>query len=413
MTGTPANETTFKPKTLRHSNYRTIINLFRNANELSIRNISDLTRLSKTSATKIVNLLVEKNIVLPIGKGSSTDEGGKKPEMYSLNPDYHYCLSLTFDGFSCIGRILNANLKVVHSYSLDSNYRRNYKEALDAIIRTINELMKLSNLAPEMLFGITLSCSGVVDVHQGLLLEPIRDTHWGHNIPVMDDVKRLLPFKTNFYLDNLCRFSGYFELIGHPTRNEYTFIVISTGDTTGGCIIQQGNLVQGNHGLVGEFGHVRTDYNTSRKCSCGNVGCFEAMVSSSELISEAERNAPATSSLYAIFRHRHLEMGDIFDAANEGDPFSRTILDNVIHQFAVLINNVRFICDPKEIIIQGIYAFAGSYFEAELHRQVSSSTFYSISTEANISLSRDNILDTIHIGASKYNIDCYFESEII
>ena len=74
-----------KPIDLRRQNYQSIIQLFRNHPTLAVRDIAQVLSLSKTAITNILNNLTEMNIIHAVGKGESTNQGGKKPEMYALN----------------------------------------------------------------------------------------------------------------------------------------------------------------------------------------------------------------------------------------------------------------------------------------------------------------------------------------
>ena len=68
--------------------------LFRTADVLSVSEISEKINLSKTTVTKMMGDFVARGLIKSAGKGSSTDEGGKKPELFELNADYAYIVVL-------------------------------------------------------------------------------------------------------------------------------------------------------------------------------------------------------------------------------------------------------------------------------------------------------------------------------
>ena len=74
-----------KPGSLKHSNRKAILNMLRNSGVLSVAELSQEAKLSKTTILKIFNYYVKEGLVLVAGKGESTGEGGKKPILYEFN----------------------------------------------------------------------------------------------------------------------------------------------------------------------------------------------------------------------------------------------------------------------------------------------------------------------------------------
>ena len=81
-----------KPRNIKYNNQKLVLSLFRYADKLSVSEISERVGLSKTTITKITSELVQKKLILSAGKGESTDEGGKKPELFVFNPTYQYII---------------------------------------------------------------------------------------------------------------------------------------------------------------------------------------------------------------------------------------------------------------------------------------------------------------------------------
>ena len=82
------SQTGNKPKNIKSNNQKIVLSLLRSSDALSLSEIAAQVNLSKTTITKIVNALMEKGLVHSIGKGSSTEEGGKRPELFAFCADY-------------------------------------------------------------------------------------------------------------------------------------------------------------------------------------------------------------------------------------------------------------------------------------------------------------------------------------
>ena len=72
-------------RNIRSSNLHVVLSMFRSSDTLTIRDITERTGLSKTAVSKIVNELLSRGLVLPAGKGTSTEGGGKRPDLFELS----------------------------------------------------------------------------------------------------------------------------------------------------------------------------------------------------------------------------------------------------------------------------------------------------------------------------------------
>ena len=81
MTRTTGN----KPKTIRKNNLKIILDIYRNNQEMTVAELTKKVKLSRTTVMKLNEKLIQKNLIESAGKGTSTDEGGKRPELFSFN----------------------------------------------------------------------------------------------------------------------------------------------------------------------------------------------------------------------------------------------------------------------------------------------------------------------------------------
>jgi len=79
-----------KRKAVKQINRKVILNILRHSGEISIAKLSKKVDLSKTALMKIMNYYIGKGLVVVTGKGKSTEEGGKKPNIFKFNADGGY-----------------------------------------------------------------------------------------------------------------------------------------------------------------------------------------------------------------------------------------------------------------------------------------------------------------------------------
>lgn len=404
-----------KPTDLRRSNYQAVIQLFRSKSSLTVRDIMDVVSLSKTAIINILNNLSKMGIISSVGKGSSTVRGGKKPELFALNPNYRYVISIAFSHESCDCQLLDLNYKVLDEFSRCATSKNgfSYREIILLAAEAVRSVMDYRKLEPKEVCGIVLHCGGIVLNREGILSRPILAPQWGNDLPVFDDIRPFLPEGIPLFLDNSCRYLGYYELLKHPERRSQNIVTLFCSTSVGGSQIRMGHLVHGLTGLVGEYGHITTDYSFQDRCNCGNYGCFETSVAEATLLRRIRKELKMRS--FSSLCEKDLEaltLEDVFQAADEGDSFARKHLDHIVQQFAVLLYNLQIVYDPDEIIIQGIYSKSAAYFQNTLLEIIAQLSLHSIKSHTRLTFSSDCNTKDLHyamVGSALFCFDQYFE----
>jgi predicted NBD/HSP70 family sugar kinase len=125
-----------------------------------------------------------------------------------------------------------------------------------------------------------------------------------------------------------------------PQAKEVFGIIMGTG--VGGGLVTDGRVINGRHGIGGEWGHNFLD-ESGGPCYCGKTGCVETVIS-----------GPALEAFYEKLSGRKLPLREIIILSEKGsDPHAKATADRLSHFFgravAVLIN----ILDPEAVVIGG------------------------------------------------------------
>ncbi|MDR1617529.1 MAG: ROK family transcriptional regulator [Treponema sp.] len=402
-----------KPKNIKANNRRIILSLYRYSEDLTAGEVAEKVKLSKTTATRIISELLKQGYIISAGKGASTGEGGKKPEMFRFNATNKYIVVISMDPFGSAAYLYVLDLKSVVCYSEMLRFRGRdipYKKVVNAYAAAIRRGMKKCELKPEQIYAIELAIDGIVDVKRGVLKYSFHN-HWKGDLPFCADLAGKLDFQTNIYLDNICSYLGYAEL-ENSNYDERTVAFLYADVHTGGCIIRNGRLIHSAHGYAGEFGHMILAPESAAQCSCGGRGCFEALVSTEELALDAakHRSEYPKSLIFRNAADRTITPNDIFGAANGGDALACRLMDNVIKWFAIAIHNISVVYDPEIVILQGGYREAGDYFMEGLRRALLAIPFYNDSHHLVINYSEVDPYDAMGIGGSYYATNRYLET---
>lgn len=389
-----------KPKSLKDKNQRLILSVIRSLDAITIPELSDRIGLSKTTVTKIVNGLVEKRFLVPAGKGESSEEGGKRPELYSFNASRAFSVGV---------HIAPTRISVVLADLRGVIIRRKYRDirenedlalVVGIIAESVQKLLAENGLEPQSLIGVAVGAHGITDIDKGSSLFSPHFPSWGENVELKRLIADALGFATVVLVDNQIRFQVFAEQVSGIAKSFTDLVVIEGGEGLVAGIISDGQIRRGPHHLSGEIGHMPLDPYDGEVCACGSRGCFEVLVSSARVVSRyREKRAGKTDGTGGL--------KDIFLAAEAGDADARACLDETAFWFARGIANLILVIDPQIIVFQGIYAEAGVHFMSCLRSHLSLLAIPNVRKDLIIAYSSLGA-DACLLGATSYLTAEYF-----
>ena len=117
-------------------------------------------------------------------------------------------------------------------------------------------------------------------------------------------------------------------------------IIMGTG--VGGGLVVNGQVLNGAHGIGGEWGHNFLD-ESGGTCYCGKSGCVEKVIA-----------GPSLEKFYLEKSGLPKKLNDILSAYQAGnDPFATETIQRLLHYFGLAVSVLINIIDPDAIVIGG------------------------------------------------------------
>ena len=116
-------------------------------------------------------------------------------------------------------------------------------------------------------------------------------------------------------------------------------LILGTG--VGGGVVIDGKVINGLHGIAGEWGHNPMNGETTL-CYCGHRGCVEGVFS-----------GPALERFYHEQSGKVARLPEIVKLAAEGDAKAIATLDRLVIKFGEAIAVIINILDPDAVVIGG------------------------------------------------------------
>ncbi len=412
-----SSETRSSLRTLKLSNQKLVLNYLRNAGTVSVSQIARATELSKMTVHKILDHYLEKNMISPMGKGSSTEEGGKRPNLFAFNVNRCFMFAVRIGADFLYTTIVNLKGETIAPSQKASLDNPSFENVMRRIGEIFNDRMAESGLPRENCIATVVGCYGVVDSDTGVCLTSYQYPAWGDNMPVRDRLAEVLPTDAPVHVDSLWRHMAHAEVYsaqeaGRNGDRRNFFLIGNSGDFVSGGMIVDGHAFRGASGFAGEVGHMIVDPGSTERCVCGGHGCLEVLVVPGRVMAKAKAlfHEYPRSLIFGGSPTGEIESFCVIGgAADEGDELARRLLDEAAGHFAVAINNIVIVCDPGRVVFFGDYARCGEYFINTLRKRTAELTMRGVDKRTSIDVSAIEEFSGL-VGAANHMADRLFDA---
>ena len=398
-----------KPKTIRKNNLKIILDIYRGNREMTVAELTKKVKLSRTTVMKLNEKLIQKNLIKSIGKGTSTDEGGKRPELYAFNKNSGiiFCYYIKYN--SIVLKIYNMALEMQLERIFTVHEDENINNIISVITDSINNKEELFS-EKRKIRGVSIAMHAIVDSDNGIVLTSAHYPSWGNYINftkmVSDKIDDTIPVE----IESWIRFKAFGEKLNIKDSSIRNYIVIDAGwhGIVSG-LVSDGTLYRGKNHLSGEIGHIIVNPFDNETCYCGGRGCLEMMIDFKRMLKKAvllKKEYP-DSQIFEL--NETPEINDVFKASNNNDSLACRLIDEATDWFATGISNIYMIYDPDAVFIGGDYAKAGNFFRERLNKKINSVSLVRLNKNIKIIyLDNDSGQEAVMRGSGCFAIENYF-----
>lgn len=141
-------------------------------------------------------------------------------------------------------------------------------------------------------------------------------------------------------------------------RNRKVVVGLILGTGCGGGVVVDGQVLDGLHGIAGEWGH-NPMRGERTPCYCGRRGCVETVIS-----------GPALERFYRQLTGRAARLPEIVGRAAAGERAARDTLRRLRAKFGEAIAAVINIVDPDAVVIGGGVGNVDALYDQETRKAV-------------------------------------------
>ena len=338
-------------KKLPKDELKTIRSIY-NLPEATRNGIADSIGLSILKTSTLLNDLERKEVIQKTGKTKSSS--GRPSYIYDLFPASSFSVGITFklDHFHAV--IVDAQKRIIQdkTYPFDRGGPKQIE--IEAIVNTINGIIQslLKDIPADKSMALTagISVPGMIDTEGKTWLLGLQAGGIRH-YPLAQEVEKKAGLPV-FIEDNARSVTYYEKLIGSCT-NLRNYVVLYLGSGVGTGIVTNGELYRGTRGLAGELGHI-VHYNNTYRCSCGNVGCLETVLTPHGIRRIIlDRIDEGVVSKLSNMNRENITIESILEAANNADQPTRNTLFEIGTFLGDACTMIIGLFNPQKIVITG------------------------------------------------------------
>ena len=214
---------------------------------------------------------------------------------------------------------------------------KGYDHIIGRIAQVLELLKTSSGLVPER---IGICTPGVLDPGTQTMKNCNSTALNGR--PLLADLERVLQIPVKMANDANCfaLAETHLGVVKQQAPDAKTVFGIIMGTGVGGGIVVDGKIIEGRHGIGGEWGHNFLDI-SGGPCYCGKTGCVETVIAGPSLERYYAQQSGQKKLLKQMVADQHT------------DPYAGETLKRLYEQFGRALSVVINILDPDAIVIGG------------------------------------------------------------
>ena len=268
-------------KQIKVSNRSAILKVIFGSKKISQKDIASKLNLTPGAVSIICNDMLNESILKISHEDTEQGTVGRKQVLLEINNNFKYLVGVDISKRYISITLTNLDGDILDQLVKDLNKNDSIDDLLLDISREITMLFWKNNLQQDNIIAVGFTITGAVNDNTGVSLKYYNSRN--ENINIKEVLETQLNLKV-FVENNVC---GYAMGEALFSRNKYydNSLFLKWGLGVGSTVIINGTINKNRDYLTPEIGHIILD-TEGEKCTCGNTGCLETIVSFNRISKE-------------------------------------------------------------------------------------------------------------------------------
>ncbi|MFC0273283.1 ROK family protein [Metabacillus herbersteinensis] len=323
---------------------------------IKVETLLEKTSLKPATCARMLEKLTKGKLISGNELGEST--GGRKPVLYSINPNVSYVIGIEVTSLFSTILLLNLNLDIRGQIKMKTKNIQSIYVTLDMFITKIEQLLDQHNLKLENILGIGISIDDLFNQTQHMT-KPVSAQ--------IDEIQAYIQSKIPTYvtIDSGVNFAALAEHRLHFSTISDRFLFTTCDIEIRSCAITGGNLPYSSPYTTNAFGHVMVDLN-GPKCHCGSYGCLHTYSSLDAIknkIIQFVKRGKFSILLDMVDSVDEIDYYLILKAIEQGDRLCTEVVEDAAFYYGIALSNIILTFQPDTVVCGGTLAPKGSFFD--------------------------------------------------
>jgi glucokinase len=306
------------------------------------------TGLSAPTITNVVNDLLDKNLIEPLGEGESS--GGRRPDMFRFKAE-RGCVAgveITAEHIA----VLLADLNGIELETMKVQLAQ-HKTTPDAICGSIQKsllrLLRKQKRTPEQLSLLVVGVPAIANVDEGTVLSITTLEGW-RAVPLRAMLNKY--FDCLVIIENDTNLAAQGEHFCGAAQAEQDFVYVSIGRNVGAGILLNGHIHHGSRWSAGEIAYLRLPHILRKQPTIHEFGELESVLTCSGILKSWQELSKKRG--HAVNGKRSEPSAtDVLDLAMVGNPTAQKIVCQRADIVSDIIVNLSLIQNPSLVLLGG------------------------------------------------------------
>ena len=243
----------FHARVVKDINEQLVLKVIQEHEIISSSALVKITGMRPSTIFNILKELSSKSLVSFYGKGDSTEKGGKKPYMWTLNKEAAYVIGLDIEVGEMTSVILDFSGSIIAKKILKLEIGRTVDELAITIKKVVEEVIVENNVDRDKILGLGIAFAGIVDYEKGIVA--MSSVLPEMNFPLLEKLNDL-PFPVIIENNANAAAVGLKWNGNDKTKQNYLTILVEIDQNVSGLgigIVINGELYRGASYCAGEL----------------------------------------------------------------------------------------------------------------------------------------------------------------
>ncbi len=261
---------------LKELNLMSSLHIIRSKRLISRAELADTLGLNRSTITAIINQLMEQDLVVEVGIGSSN--GGRPPKLLQFNADCAYVICIDWTPEETRMHITDLKGESYYSSAVPYDPKLPAKPQIEQVAALLGKEYARLPAKTHQLLGLVIGVPGIVD--RGIIHS--YNLGWDE-VPLADYFTAI--FDCSIIIENSAHIGLTAERHFGAGFGESNLCYIRLNQGIQAGILHHDRIYRGSEGFVGNIGHLVIE-RQGRKCICGNRGCLQTYASERALLED-------------------------------------------------------------------------------------------------------------------------------